>query len=56
MCVTSHIRERGGEVNEPGETADEVKAHEGVLDGMDSSEHRPWLPGPGHWAKGQRTW
>lgn len=33
MCVPSHVRERGGQVDEPGEAADEVDAHEGVLVG-----------------------
>lgn len=41
VCVTSHIREGGGEVDEPGEAADEINAHEGILDGTGSSEHRP---------------
>lgn len=40
VCVTSHIRERSGEVDEPGEAVDEVDAHKGILNGMDSSEHR----------------
>lgn len=56
VCVTSHIRERGGEVDEPGEAADEINAHEGILDGTGavSTGLDPQALGPGPWAGGQR--
>lgn len=54
VCVTSHIRERGGEVDEPGEAADEINAHEGILDGTGavSTGLDPQALGPGPWALG----
>lgn len=52
VCVTSHIGERAGEVDEPAEAADEVNAHEGVLHSTASREHRPGHRGPGRWAEG----
>lgn len=51
MRVASHIRERGGQVNERGEAADEVNAHKGILDRREHSEHRldseAWVLGQG---------
>lgn len=48
--VTSHIRERGGEVDEPGEAADEINAHEGILDGTAAVSTGLDPPGPRSWA------
>lgn len=41
MRVTGDIRERGGQVNELGEAADEVDAHKGILVRTESSQCRP---------------
>ena len=41
VCVACHVGERGGEIDEPGEAADEVHAHKGVLDRTEGSERGP---------------